>query len=215
MKPTALLFLAALTCAAAPIGFLTGIQSVTFFEQSGSSGSFTYTLPFFTVSDLRIYNRLPTLDAISQDFSGLSNENYDAFLSDANGNPNALGEFISIEGSFNSATSSGLNIDWVRLNFSGGGIEYANWVPSFVSAVAYVSGSELRILGAPDGLITQMGRTTGTDRMRVTVGFLSSSGVPPGVPEPSTYLLTGAGLMGIGFLHRKRRRTARASEAAL
>jgi hypothetical protein len=34
-------------------------------------------------------------------------------------------------------------------------------------------------------------------------------------PEPSTYLLTGAGLLGIGLLHRKRRRTAGALESAL
>lgn len=81
------------------------------------------------------------LSAGNTDFNGL-------YYSDADGTLNPLGDFISIQASFMSNSSSGLNIDSVRLNFLGGVTEFASVVPSFVNGVAYVSASELNALGA-------------------------------------------------------------------
>ncbi len=182
------------TAPAASIALLPGLQSVDFIEGSGGASTFN-----FAFNSAALTQQLAgALSSGNSDFNGLSNENYDVYYSDADGTLNPLGAFISIQASFVSGSSSGLNIDSVRLNFLGGGTEFASVVSSFVSGVNYVPGSELNALGATNSSFTAMGRTTGTDRMRVTVGFPSS------VPEPSTWALMGSAMCALGLARRSR-----------
>ena len=132
------------------------------------------------------------------------------FYSDSDGSFNIDGEFLTISGVFAQASPAGggLNLAEIGLNFLVDPIEFGNTVASFV---ALGDNAFPALVGnAIDGDLqthTTMGNTIGqSERLRVTLGFLSSSGVPPvqGVPEPSTTALLGIGL-GIFSLFAMRR----------
>lgn len=202
---------AGLVAHAVPVQNIPNIDSITFWETTGSVASFT-----FGVGSTQLRTRLPDpLSITNNDFGGVPlREYYDVFYSDASGAFNVMGEYVTIEGVFDAGlpAGGGLNLAEIGLNFSGKPTEYGNWVASFVALGDNAVPSSVGF--AIDGNLsthTTMGNTIGqANRLRVTLGFWSSSGPAP-VPEidpagmGSVLAMVGGAL---GVLERRRRRTA-------
>ncbi len=188
---------------------LPGLQSVSFFETSGPSPNefvFAVNSPELTtvLSD--------PLGSGNRDFIGTTfgaDENYDVFYSDADGAANILGSFISITADYDFSADSGLNIAGVRLNFADGSFEFADLVASFIALGSLPFPGTVG--NAVDGNLnttTFLGDTVGlTQRLRLTVGFDSTSIDP--IPLPAAFPLFAGGLGMIGlFSTRKKRKRA-------
>jgi hypothetical protein len=115
------------------------------------------------------------------DFQGAPGELYDVFYSNANGTLNNNGAYITIEAvSIHHYPSGGaLNISEVRLN-RGSQSEYGNIVSSYeYHGDNSIPDSHSWVVDGNVGTDCSMGSTTEPERLRVTVGFGSSSGGPP------------------------------------
>jgi len=184
---------------------LTNIESFTFFERTGGTQPRAYT---FSVDSPELLNRRATLNSSSKDFGGAPTEYYDVFYSDAEGNFNIDGEYMTIEAvfSFELPAGGGLNLAEMRLNFADDSSAFASQVTSFRSLGN--NGYPNSVANAIDGDLlthTTMGNTRGqTERLSITLGYTSES-----VPEPLT-ILGSATALGFGaFLkreHSKRQR---------
>lgn len=200
-----LLFAAPLCLAAsanAQLAGLPGIQSVTFYEQTGSLSANTFTLGSSTSAALTTQiTGGPT--SSNRDFRGLSAESYDVFLSDCDGILDPNGNYLTVVCFDNRSAQDGAvgnNIDAVQLDFSSGISLYAASIcsvqtggglidPAYISSNGFAS----RILGPSDSLSTRLG----TGASRITVGF---------VPEPGmSALMTGAFGLGGALLLRRRK----------
>lgn len=204
------------TSKAAPVSMIPNLTSITFYERTGGSAPNAFT---FGVSSSQLTTRLSDpLSLSNQDFGGVPGaEFYDVFYSNADGTFNLLGEYLTIEGVFlrTSPAGGGLNLAEIGLNFSGLPTEYGNFVASFVSLGDNAIPGDVG--NAIDGDLmthTVMGNTVGqgSARLRVTLGFLSSSGAAP-VPEPATVLLLAGGLAGVAVKVRRRRKARPGEEA--
>ena len=181
------------------------LDSITFWETTGNVQSYT-----FGVDSEELTQRLSNpLGSTNNDFVGvIGHEFYDVFYSDADGSFNNYGEYLTIEGSFDIGLPNGgaLNLAEIGLNFSGTSTEYGNYVASFVALGD--NAIPLSVGNAIDGDLntyTTMGNTIGTsDRLRITLGFQSSSGPLSTIPEPNTMILLGFGLLSIAGVSRKR-----------
>jgi hypothetical protein len=163
---------------------ITGLESITFYERTGGVGPTPFT---FTVDSPQLTTRLSDpLATGNNDISGAFTEFYDVFYSNQDGSFNLDGEFLTIEGVFLQPlpAGGGLNLAEIGLNFSGDPEEFGNTVASF-----FANGDNA-VPGDVDNAIdgdllthTTMGNTLNSDaRLRVTLGFESSSGPPDGGP---------------------------------
>ena len=98
----------------------------------------------------------------------------------------------------------GLNLAEIGLDFSGTPTEYGNYVASFVAlGDNAIPGSVGNAIDGDLQTHTTMGSTLGqSGRLRVTLGFLSSSGP---VPEPAAGGLAAAGVVALALARRLRR----------
>jgi hypothetical protein len=181
------------------------LESLTFWEITGGL-TVAYT---FGVDGTQLMNRLATLNSTSYDFYGVKgHELYDVFYSDADGTFNIDGEYLTIEGVWDRQlpNGGGLNLAEMGLNFTSGTTEYGSYVASYVGLGDNFL--PLTIPNAVDGSLataTVMGNTVGqTERLRLTLGFISSSGEEPApVPVPPAFLLLGSGLIGLVGLRKR------------
>lgn len=165
--------------ARSPIRLIPNLQSITFWERTGGIKPDART---FSANDARLSTRLSDKLLVSRpDFGTRADEFYDVFYSNADGSINIDGEYITIECVFFAGLpkGGGLNIAEVTLNYENKPIEYAKVVASFV----VLGDNALRksVRKATDGKLqtaSTLGNTSGQSRrLRLTLGFLSSSGL--------------------------------------
>ncbi|MFO0634627.1 MAG: hypothetical protein U0168_17425 [Nannocystaceae bacterium] len=164
-----------------PVRMIPGLVSITFYERSGGDAPTPYT---FAVDGAELTTRLddPLGDA-NRDIKGVDTEFYDVYYSDQDGVFELDGRYLTISGVFAYAlpAGGGLNLAEIGLEYEGQPTEFGNYVASFVAlgdnaapeTVEYTIDGDLQTN-------TTMGNTIGqNERLRVTLGFESSSG-PPG-----------------------------------
>jgi hypothetical protein len=191
-----LLTFSGMAAAASSIASIPGYQGVTTWEATYFPSAPEAT--FLPVGDARLTTVLAgaALSQAGRDFGTfLGNENYDVFLSNADGSLNANGAFITIDGNCDVPFQC-FNISEVALKVNGNN-EFATGV---VRAVYGRPGSFVANTAAlaADGNLqtyTQLGDTMGNypdGRMSITLSFASA------VPEPTTWSLWAAGLALLG-----------------
>ncbi len=187
---------------AVPVRDIPNLTSITFWERSGGTAPTAFT---FGINTPQLTTRLSEpLSTSNSDFSGVpGTEFYDVYYSDVDGTFNLDGEFLTISSIFNTTlpAGGGLNLAEIGLNFAGEPTEFGNFVASFIALGDNALPASVE--NAIDGDLlthTTMGNTVGqTERLSLTLGFLSSSGpVPTSVPELSSYIPLGIGLFLLG-----------------
>ncbi len=163
-----------------PVRKLPGLASITFYERTGGTDPTAYT---FVVAGPELSVRLsdPLGDA-NADITGASSEWYDVYYSNADGEFDIDGSYLTISGVFGQALPSGggLNLAEIGINFVDASTEYGNYVASYV--VLGDNSYEPAVPACIDGDLqthTTMGNTVGaSERLRLTLGFNSTSGIP-------------------------------------
>jgi hypothetical protein len=198
----ALALLTAAAPAQAQITAVPGIQSVRVWESTNAIPDAPFT---FAIDDARLLQRLAggALSGSSRDFGNYpGDENYDIFLSDANGALDPAGRYVTIEGNC-FVPYNCFNLNEVALIVNGSPVfatELARAV--YGRGGSFTAGSANRVIDGAMITYTQMGDTIGLGadaRMSVTVGFAA---VP--VPEPASALLLALGVAALS-LRRLRR----------
>ncbi len=163
-----------------PVRALPGLASITFHERTGGTEPTPYT---FAVAGPELGARLddPLADA-NMDIPGASSEFYDVYYSNEDGSFNLDGSYLTISGVFGQAlpAGGGLNLAEIGLNFADASTEYGNYVASSVTLGD--NAAPATVPNCIDGDLqthTTMGNTVGSsERLRLTLGFLSTSGEP-------------------------------------
>jgi hypothetical protein len=158
-----------------------GLSTITIYEVTGSPIPWNYA-PNAT----QLLNQIGgSLLSATADFYGLTNEPYDVFYSDANGNLDVNGDYLTIECEFpGTASGGGGNIAEVYLNLVDGTAQCACAV---VSSYTYGGNAiPASVSNAADcdlGTLTTLGNTVGApERLRVTLDFFC-----PTATQPSTW----------------------------
>ncbi len=161
-----------------PVRKIPGLESITFYETTGATQSYK-----FLVNGPELSKKLPDpLGAGNQDITGTSIEFYDVYYSDKDGGFDVDGAYLTISGVFPAAlpAGGGLNLAEISLDYAAGSQEFGNYVASFVALGDNAVPADVsRCIDGDLGTWTTMGNTVGTaSRLRLTLGFLSSSGKP-------------------------------------
>lgn len=163
-----------------PVRMIPNLMSITFYERTGGVAPNPYE---FTVNGPELTARAPDpLDPGTADIMGASTEYYDVYYSNEDGTFNLDGSYLTISGSFLQTlpAGGGLNLAEIALNYQGKPTEYGNYVASYLALGD--NKDEASVPNCIDGDLqthTTMGNTVGqADRLRLTLGFKSSSGVP-------------------------------------
>lgn len=162
-----------------PVRKIPGLKSITYYERSGGTAPTEYT---FTLDGPEMTTFIPTLTDASHDIKGVTSEFYDVYYSDADGKFELDGRYLTISGVFGNAlpAGGGLNLAEIVLNYEGGTKEFGNYVASFKALGD--NAAPATVPNCIDGKLdthTTMGNTVGTtERLRITLGFKSSSGPP-------------------------------------
>lgn len=167
-----------------PVRMLPGLVSITFYERTGGTEPDAFT---FMVDGPELTVRLADPLAIGNfDIDGATGEFYDVYYSDIDGNFELDGRYLTISGVFGQPlpAGGGLNLAEIGLNFQDASTEFGNYVASYVILGDNAAQPDGNADNSIDGDLqthTTMGNTVGSnERLRVTLGFLSSSGPPPG-----------------------------------
>lgn len=165
--------------AATPVRELEGLESITFYERTGGTEPTAYT---FVVNGSELTTRLADpLSSTNKDITGTSIEFYDVYYSDIDGEFDIDGSYLTISGVFPSDTAGGgLNLAEIGLNYVDAPVEFGNYLASYV--VLGNNGNEATVGACIDGDLqthTTMGNTVNSsERLRLTLGFESTSGIP-------------------------------------
>ena len=163
-----------------PVQDLPNLESITFYERTGGVAPDPFT---FSVDGPELTVRLDDPLANNNfDIDGASGEFYDVYYSDEDGGYQLDGSYLTISGTFAQAlpAGGGLNLAEISLNFSDQTVEYGNYVASFVAlGDNAVPENVERAIDGDLQTHTTMGNTVGQiERLRVTLGFDSTSGPP-------------------------------------
>lgn len=164
-----------------PVRELPNLVSITFYERTGGTEPMSYT---FTVDGPELTARLPDpLTLESHDIPGATTEYYDVYYSDVDGNFELDGSYLTISGVYEHPlpAGGGLNLAEISLNFDPAAIEFGNWVASFVTLGDNAHPETVdNCIDSDLQTHTTMGNTVdATERLRLTLGFASTSGPPP------------------------------------
>lgn len=167
-----------------PVRMLPGLVSITFYERTGGTEPDAFT---FLVDGPELTVRLADPLAIGNfDIDGATGEFYDVYYSDQDGAFELDGRYLTISGVFGQTlpAGGGLNLAEIGLDFEDASTEFGNYVASYVALGDNAAQPDGNADNSIDGDLqthTTMGNTVGSlERLRVTLGFLSSSGPPPG-----------------------------------
>jgi len=142
--------------------------------REATSGYFNHP---FDVNDPRLFTRLSAGLNASNDFGGVPGaENYDIFYSDAAGNLDGNGAYITIECRYlGTSAGGGCNISHLELVFSNGFKLSPNKLASFYSSGSnYLVGSEQKAIDCDPNTSTTMGNNTASPNtmfLRLTFDF--------------------------------------------
>jgi hypothetical protein len=167
-----------------PVRMLPGLESITFYERTGGVAPDPFTF-FVDGPELTIRLADPLAEG-NFDIDGATGEFYDVYYSDEDGGFELDGRYLTISGMFGQPlpAGGGLNLAEIGLNFQDASTEFGNYVASFVILGDNAAQPDGNVENSIDGDLqthTTMGNTVGaSERLRVTLGFLSSSGPPPG-----------------------------------
>ena len=191
---------------ATPLVNLPNLQSITFFETSGSNTPYT-----FNVNSPELLTKLSALNSTSKDFVGVSTEFYDVFYSDSLGNFDASGMYVTVESVYDRElpAGGGLNIAEVQLNFTSG-TEFANQVTAFTAlGNNAILGSQIKAIDGNLSTTTTLGNTVGQNkRLSLTLGFASTA-----IPEPSSIIgLAVLGTLGAASTLKRKLKSCKTSE---
>jgi hypothetical protein len=163
-----------------PVQDLPNLQSITFYERTGGDAPDPFT---FLVDGPELTVRLSDPLAIGNfDIDGATGEFYDVYYSNEDGEFQLDGSYLTISGTFAQTlpAGGGLNLAEIGLNFSDQSVEYGNYVASFVALGDNAAPQNVGLAIDNDlQTHTTMGNTVGQmERLRVTLGFESTSGPP-------------------------------------
>lgn len=197
MKPFLWIALAAISItpvAAAPLR-LANVSYFSIYERT------TVTTEYqFAANSTEVTQKLNTIYNQTPDFTSPAFERFDVYYSDANGNFDIDGAYLTLDCIYD-GPGTGCNIAEVVINSTGNaGPVDASSILRLVSSTGYVSGSELLAIDGDTNTAASLGNSEGTI-MSMTFGFNTAGGSE--VPEPSTYALMTAGLAAIAWTRRR------------